>query len=233
MVTKFFGSGGSIEGRIQDVEDELNPEGCFTTGEQFDEYWEDTRLKDLFYEGKTCAAGNLAAYRNCLRGKVLQEGMCVEEAEMACSGEYADLPVLFGGGNARIPLDPTHNDAEGSMGFMEISDWGFGEGVLMYGLKDSHLCTIDIEVDFKGELDEQTCSLSGEASLNFLYEGSACASVCSSGPNSIPCPVTRSGESTWQASVTWDDAANKWIISGGAGCGVDSSPGCVGFRGEY
>lgn len=232
IVTKFFGSGGSVEDRIQDVEDELNPEGCFTRGEQFDEYWE-SRSKDLALEGKTCAAGDLAVYRNCLRGRVLQEGMCIDEAEMACSQENADLPVLFDGVNARIALDPTHSDAVDSMGFLEVSGWGFAEGVVMYDLKDAHLCTIGIEADLRGELDYETCAFSGEADLNFDYEGSACASVCGSGPDSdTPCPVTRSGESTWQATVTWDDAAKKWIIMGGAGCDDASSPGCVGFRGE-
>jgi len=222
---------------VEAVEDELagrgNSDGCFTTGEEFIDYWENTRLKDLALEGKTCAKGNLAAYRNCLNGKVLQEGMCIEEAEMACSQEYADLPTLFGGENARIPLDPNHSDAEESMGFMEVSGWGFAEGVLMFVLKDKHLCTIDIEADFKGELDDDTCIIGGEADLNFLYEGSACASVCSSGPDSdTPCPVTRSGRTTWEATLTWDDAAKKWIISGGVGCDDENSPGCVSFRGE-
>jgi hypothetical protein len=218
------------------VDDELaggGGDGCFTIGKEFDEYWENTRLKDLSFKGKTCATGNLAAYRNCLKSRVLQEGMCIEEAEMACSQEYADLPVLFGGENARIPLDPTHSEAIESMGSMEVNDWGFVEGVLMYDLKDAHLCTIGVEADFKGELDDGTCSLKGEADLNFLYEGSACASVCNSGPDSdIPCPVTRSGRTTWQATITWDDTARKWIISGGVGCDDDESPGCVGFRGE-
>jgi hypothetical protein len=233
IVTKFFGSGGSIESRIEDVEEELNPEGCFTTEEQFAEYWEGTKMMELVFEGKTCATGNLAVYKNCLSGKVLQEGMCIEEAEMACSPEYAALPELFGGESARIPLFPIHSEAEDPVGFLEVSALGNGEGVLMYGLSDKHLCTIDIEVDFRGALVDDGCSLSGQANMTFLYQGSACAGVCSSGPNSNPCPVTRSGESTWQASVNWDDGAKKWIISGGAGCDDESSPGCVGFRGEY
>jgi hypothetical protein len=160
--------------------------------------------------------------------------MCIEEAEMVCSQAYADLPELFGGVTVRIPIDPIHDDAEDPVGFLEVSDWGYVEGVLMYDLKDAHLCTIGIEVDFGGEIDENSCSLGGEASLTFLYEGSACASVCSSGPNAdTPCPVTHSGKSTWLASVDWDDLAKKWIISGGAGCDDENSPGCVGFRGEY
>ena len=232
MVTKMFGSGGSIDDRIQDVEDELNPEGCFTRGEQFDEYWENTKLPDLFYQGKTCATGNLAAYRNCLKGKVIQEGMCIEEAEMACSAEFADLPTFLGAEEERIPIDPTHSDAIEDTGYMDV-DGLFGvEGLLWYDLKDAHLCTIGVEAYFRGGIYDDTCSLKGDAELNILYEGSACASVCSSGPDSdTPCPVTRSGRTTWQATVTWDDATKKWIISGGIGCEDENSPGCAGFRG--
>jgi hypothetical protein len=88
-----------------------------------------------------------------------------------------------------------------------------------------HVCTINVSGTFQGTYDRASCSMSGTAELTFIYDGVACASVCGSGPNSeVACPVTRSGGTTWEATL------DEGLIRGGIG-GADCDPGCVGFLG--
>jgi hypothetical protein len=235
LSSTIFRASGSPADSVEIVETQMagggDADGCYTTGDEFDEYWTSYMYSSLSSVGKTCDIGAVNDYQYCLRGKILGEGMCKEEAEMACKGEYAAIEPVFEE-NIRISLDPTHSEAEDETGYMDV-DNGNVSGLITYTMKDKHLCTINVKANFAGDFLTDGCTMSGKASLEILYDGTACASICGSGPDSqTPCPVTQTGETTWQATVTRDYDANIWVIQGGVGCG-DNDPGCVGFQGGY
>ena len=226
IIEQLFASPFGIDERIENVEKELDPEYCFTTGAEFEEFWTHSIYEGLAWSGRTCSTGAINAYKNCLKTNILQGGMCYAEAEGACQVEYESIPPNFPAGIAQFPLDATHSEAEDVMGLMELDEWGSVEGFLWLTLKDKHLCTIGVEANFQGEFDVDSCTMSGSALLDYLYEGTACASVCGSGPDSeTPCPVTISGETTWEATL------ENGKLMGGVG-GEDCDPGCVGFWAE-
>ncbi len=225
-IQRVFGSGGGIGKSVEIVEAELSTEDCFTSGDQFDEYWDQEILPDLISDRRNCSSGDVSVLKNCLKSQVLQGGKCIAEAQAACQVEFEAIPLNFPQGTARLPLTVAHSDAEEKIAFMDIQGYGdYAEGMISYILKDAHLCTIEVEANFQAVFNDSTCSLEGTAMLEMIYEGAACASVCSSGPNSIPCPVTRSGEVPIQATL------DNGKLLGGIG-GEDCDPGCIGFSAE-
>ncbi len=204
--------------------DKENEESCQSTGGEFDSFWEENIYPGLVGDNRNCSSGDVNVYKNCLKDLMVRGERCYEDALLACEAAYQDIPQNISG---TIGLDVLHSEAENVNASIIISSESDAvSGSLSYSLKDAHLCTITISGTFQGTYDVARCSMSGNGELTFIYDGVACASVCGSGPNSeVACPVTRSGGTTWEATL--DDG----VLTGGIG-GADCDPGCVGFRGE-
>jgi hypothetical protein len=209
------------EPEIQKQPDKESQESCQATGGEFDSLWEESIYPGLVGDNCNCSSGDVNVYKNCLKDLMVREGECYEDARLACEGAYQDIPQNISG---TIGLDVLHSEAENVNASIVISSESDAvSGSLSYVLKDAHLCTINVSSTFRGTYDLARCEMSGSAELTFIYDGVACASVCGSSPNSeASCPVTRSGSTTWQATV------DEGVLRGGIG-GENCDPGCVGF----
>ena len=207
-----------------DPAENTSGDDCLLTGEEFEAFWEESVYPDLVRNSRSCSPGSVSIYKNCLKTAMISGEDCFPEAQAVCQADYGNIPANPSG---NISLDIMHSEAESvAASILVSSETDSVSGNVSYVLKDRHLCTITVSGTFQGAFEEASCAMSGTAQLTFVYDGTACASVCGSGPASeVSCPVTRSGGTTWQATV------NTGVISGGIGCDDPDSPGCVGFRG--
>ena len=161
-------------------------------------YWEEVVQPQLIAEGRVCQPTAIAMYKSCLQDQGVQ-GVCQEEALMACEHLYRSIPRTETGGTVTQKLTVTHSEAQNIAASLVYNGSG-GSGVrgnIKYILKDRHLCTIKVTSTLSGSFDLHTCTLSGTAQVTEVFEGRACASVCSEGS----CPVTRSASVPWQATL--------------------------------
>jgi len=161
-------------------------------------YWEEVVQPQLIAEGRVCQQTAIAMYKSCLQDQRVQ-GVCQEEALMACEHLYRAIPRTETGGPVTKGVIVMHSEAQNVAGSLVYNASG-GSGVrgkISYILQDRHLCTIRITSTLSGTLDVDTCTLRGTAQVTEVYEGTACASVCSGGS----CPVTRSATVPWQATL--------------------------------
>jgi len=199
-------------------------ESCLINGQEFESFWQENIYPALVRESRNCNIGDVNDYKYCLRDQMVNEEECYPEAQAACNDVYRNIPRNLSG---TIPLDIGHSEAEGVAASILLSTESDAvTGNLRYVMNDMNKCTITVTGSFQGTVDKPLCTMSGNGKLTFTYNGTACASVCSSGPNSeAACPVTVSGGATWQASI------KNGELVGGIGCGDSSAPGCVGFSG--
>ena len=215
-----------VAGDVGDPEMEVDsdPDDCAVTGDEFEAFWEENIYPALVRESRNCSIGDVNVYKYCLREQMVNGEVCYPEAQLACQVEYRGIPENL---NGAISLDIAHSEAEGVAASMLISgETDSVSGNFSYVMNDMNKCIINVTGSFQGVIDESLCRMSGNGMLTFIYNGVACPSVCGSGPNSeAACPVTLSGNATWEASMK-----NGELI-GGMGCGDNSAPGCVGFSG--
>ena len=160
-------------------------------------YWEEVVQPQLIAEGRACQRTAIAMYKSCLQDQGVQ-GVCQEEALIACEHLYRAIPRTETGGPVTKKVTVMHSEAQNVAGSLVYNASGGGvSGNISYILQDRHLCTIRITSTLSGTLDVETCTLSGTAQVTEVYEGTACASVCSDGS----CPVTRSATVPWQATL--------------------------------
>ncbi|MDZ7843599.1 MAG: hypothetical protein U5K99_02180 [Anaerolineales bacterium] len=160
-------------------------------------YWEEVIRPQLIAEGRACQRTAIAIYKSCLQDQGIQ-GVCPEDALAFCEPQYQDIPRDETSGPVIQAVAVMHSEAESvSASLVYSSSGGPVGGQINYTLKDSHLCTITVTSILSGTFSLDTCTLSGTAQVTEVYDGSACASVCSGGS----CPVTRSASVPWQATL--------------------------------
>ncbi|MBS3752017.1 MAG: hypothetical protein KGY46_01350 [Anaerolineales bacterium] len=188
------------EGEVPESSDSQKEENEDCTGDLswVAPYWEEVVQPQLIAEGRACQRTAVAMYKSCLQDQGVQ-GVCQEEALMTCEHLYRAIPRTETGGPVTKGVIVMHSEAQNLAGSLVYNGSG-GSGVrgkISYILQDRHLCTIRITSTLSGTLDVDTCTLSGTAQVTEVYEGTACASVCSGGS----CPVTRSATVPWQATL--------------------------------
>ncbi|MFO8036531.1 MAG: hypothetical protein R6U57_07895 [Anaerolineales bacterium] len=182
-------------------------------------YWDEVIQPQLVAEGRICQQTAIAIYKSCLQDQGIQ-GVCPEDALAHCDPLYRAIPRTESSGTVTQKLTVMHSEAQNIAASLVYNGSG-GSGVrgkISYILQDRHLCTIRVTSTLSGTFDLDTCTLSGTAQVTEVYEGTACASVCSGGS----CPVTRS------ASVPWQAILEDGEISGGVN-GNGSSVSGFGF----
>lgn len=165
-------------------------------------YWEDVIQPQLVAEGRACQRTAIAIYKACLQDQGIQ-GVCPEEALEFCQPKYRAIPREETSGAVTAALIVMHSEAESVSGTLVYNGSGGPvRGQVHYQLKDRHLCTITVSSTFVGNFDLDNCSLNGTAQVSEVYDGAACASVCSSSPDGeVACPVTRTAAVPWWATL--------------------------------
>jgi len=199
-------------------------ESCSSDISWVNEYWEEVVMPILVEENRSCQTRAVTIYKSCLQDQAIQ-GICLPEAAVACEAEFQAIPLNDGGGSVSLSPSVLHGSAEDvATSFTYPSSGGAVSGQFKYVMKDMHVCTISVTSNISGSYDPRTCSMSGTAQLTYTYTGTACASVCGSGPDSeVACPLTLAGTVPWQATL------EDGMLRGGIG-GDDCDPGCFGFQ---
>jgi hypothetical protein len=227
VLQRVFGFGGGVEKSVDILEDEMAREDCPATGPEFEAYWEDHIYPDLVYDKRNCSKSAVNVFKNCLKVQVLQGGKCLTDAQQACQEEFEVIPLNEGGDVtvATVDLVGFHSSAEQVTASLTYnSGGGTVNGDIQYQIKDMHVCTIIVKSTLSGNYDLEACTMSGTAQVTEIYEGAACASVCSASPDAeVACPVTISDNLPWQATL------EDGVLSGGVN-GTGSEVSGFGFR---
>ena len=167
------------------------------------EYWGIVQQL-LVEDGRNCQPKAAHEYRSCLENKAA-EGLCKDAAIVACELVFAGIPPNDSGGSVTMTgqtifLDANTNEAT----ITYPSAGGEVSGRINFQRYDDVFgCTFTLTTTkFVGQYDPTTCTMSGEATSELLYEG-YCVSVCGSGPfSTMPsCPVTLTRTCVWNATL--------------------------------
>jgi len=176
VVTKFFGSGGSIERRIQDVEDELTlgDEGADTCDPNWwsTDYWEIKILPLLSESDAHC--WDFSPYYNCVQDRA-QAGDCPGEASDYCAPVYNFILNESKTGQIQLLDDKLyHRDNDNTFAIGFSMSGGPVEGFIRIDYRteygDGDYCQVTIEKVFSGSYDPESCTLTGVASITETHE---------------------------------------------------------------
>ncbi len=211
----------SEEDESSTTEDNDDTSNCSDTT-WVDELWNGAVLPKLEEENKLCQTKAASRYYGCLQEQAFA-GFCLEDAVELCHSYYEAIPPNDSGGS--VTLSPTilHGAAESvSTSLTYSSGGGAVTGQFFFTIYDSvNVCTITVSSTVVGSYDQSTCSMSGTAQLEAIYDGYACPSVC--GPSTGACPKT------FQSEVPWDATLKDGELYGGVGGEIDVE-GDFGFR---
>ena len=205
-------------------EDNNGSRDCSTDGTSLDEYWEGAVVPALINENKNCQPRAAGMYRSCLENQVAS-GVCLVDAIDNCHSQFEAIPGNDSGGS--VSLSPTimHGAAESvSTSLIYPSEGGAVTGQFFYIIKDNvNICTSTTTSSLSGvSYDQATCTMTGMADLQRVYEGLVCLNVCS--PSLGECPKTLQGTVPFEATL------EDGVLYGGVGGEDCSNPGCFGFK---
>ena len=211
------GEGGS--------DDDISYDEAFRVDDDwFDQAWADleVRLKD---ERRNCQTTAILQLKECL-SRQEASGADQVDAIAACQSLFDAIPKNDAGGTMTMIGETIYTSAVANEVIITYPSGGGGvSGRLYYQLYDGvSLCTITTTTDVVGEYDLETCTMGGKATLEILYEGLTCVSVCGPTENSpAPCPVKVTGTTVWEATL------DEGVLSGAVGDRA-CDPHCFGFR---
>jgi hypothetical protein len=206
-------------------DDDISYEEAFRVDDDwFDQAWPGLKAL-LIEERRNCQTKAIAQWKDCLFQQAAA-GATQTEATEACQSPYDAIPKNDAGGTVTMMGETIYGGAVANKVTITYpSGGGAVNGRLYYQLYDDvFLCTITATTDVVGEYDMETCTMGGTATLEILYDGMTCVSVCGPTENSpASCPVTVSGSTVWEATL------DEGVLSGAVG---DEScmPHCFGFR---
>jgi hypothetical protein len=205
------------------TEQKRNTEDC--SPDWVDRYWEDVVVPQLIQERRNCQPRETAFYRSCLDEQA-NSGTCKNEAVIQCDLIYQTLSDNDAGGTVSLSPVILHGAIVSQSSVLTYpSAGGTVSGNFNYVIEDTvNYCTITMTSQISGaDYDQPTCTMSGLANTEWVFEGIACPSVC--GPETGACPKT------FQETVPFDALLEDGIIYGGVG-GEDCQTRCFGFRAE-
>ncbi len=210
------------EEEVTTTEDKKEPGDCSSDRAWLDEFWEKAVIPRLVEEIKNCQPKAAGTYRNCLQEQAYS-GVCPEDAVEACHALYEAIPKNDSGGSVTVSPAIMHGAAESvSTSLTYPSEGGAVSGEFFYTLYDSvNLCTVTTTSSVVGSYDLATCTMSGTAQLEAVYDGYACPGVC--GPSMGACPKT------FQGNVPWEATLENGELYGGVGISAPDISG-FGFR---
>lgn len=190
----------------------------------FEEVWSDTEQL-LILRQQNCQKSAIIELRGCLLEQEAS-GASADDAINACEAIMNAIPKNDAGGSVTMTGETIYVGAVANEVTITYPSGGGGvTGRIFYQLYDNvSLCTITTTTDVVGEYDLETCTMGGKATLEILYDGLTCVSVCGPTENSpAPCPVKVTGTTVWEATL------DGGVLSGAIG-DESCEPHCFGFR---
>lgn len=176
IVTKFFGGGGSIEGRIQDVENELalgdeNADTCEPNWWSTD-YWEIYILPELSESPAHC--WDFHPYRECVEDRA-QAGDCPGEASSYCAPVYEQIKQESTQRAIQLRDDSLYvRDDDNTFAIQFSLSGGSVEGFVSIDFRteygDGDYCEVTQEKVFTGYYDPESCTLTGTVTITETHD---------------------------------------------------------------
>lgn len=180
---------------------ESKEEPLYDKEDWFDEVWRD--MEALLVLGRqNCQKTAIVELRRCLLDHAAS-GTSAEDAINACEAIMNAIPKNDAGGSVTMTGQVIFGDAvpnEATIAY--LSSGGEAKGNIYFQRYDDVFgCTFTTTTTLVGQYDPETCTMRGQATSEFLYEG-YCVSVCGPAP-SFPtsCPVTISRTCVWEATL--------------------------------
>lgn len=206
-------------------DDDISYDEAFRVDDDwFDQAWPDLKAL-LIEERRNCQTKAIAQWKECLFQQAAS-GATQNEATEACQSPYDAIPKNDAGGMVTMVGETIYSGAVANgVTITYTSGGGAVNGRLYYQLYDNvGICTNTTTTVVVGEYDLETCTMGGTATLEILYDGLTCVSVCGPTENSpAPCPVRVSGSTLWEATL------EDGVLSGAIGDEA-CDPHCFGFR---
>ncbi len=176
IVENIFGSGGSIDQRIQAVEDELTlgDEGSDSCDPNWwsTDYWEINILPLLAESDAHC--WDFSAYFNCVQDRA-QAGDCPSEASNYCAPVYQLILNESTKGEIKIVDNQLYvRDDDNTFAISFSMSGGSVEGYLLVDFRtdygDGDYCVVTQEKVFTGSYDPGSCTLTGTVTITETHD---------------------------------------------------------------